>query len=40
MGALRRCGLLVEVTVDGELLVAIPVEPRELLPPILAGASP
>ena len=31
MGRLRMCGLLVEATVDGELLVAIPAELRPLL---------
>jgi tetratricopeptide (TPR) repeat protein len=33
MGRLRHCGLLVEATVDGELLIAVPLELR----PILAG---
>ena len=31
MGRLRLRGLLVEVTVDGELLVAVPSEWRQLL---------
>jgi tetratricopeptide (TPR) repeat protein len=35
MGLLRVRGLLVEATVDGELLVAIPVELRELLDPLV-----
>jgi hypothetical protein len=36
MGRLRRCGLLVETTVDGELLVAVPSELRRPLREILA----
>jgi Flp pilus assembly protein TadD len=35
MGRLRRCGLLAEATVDGELLVVVPVELREPLRDIL-----
>jgi hypothetical protein len=31
MGQLRLCGVLVEATVDGELLVVVPVELRTLL---------
>ena len=36
MGRLRLCGLLVETTVDGELLVAVPSELRRPLREILA----
>ena len=35
MGRLRRCGLLAETTVDGELLIVVPVELREPLRDIL-----
>ena len=37
MGRLRQRGLLVETTVDGELLVAVPLEVRQPLAEVLAG---
>jgi hypothetical protein len=37
MGRLRMCGLLAETTVDGELLLAVPLELRPILALALAS---
>jgi hypothetical protein len=37
MGRLRRCGLLAETTVDGELLVVVPLELRQTLKEALSS---